>query len=188
MQRLRLLVAAASLAALTGVAEAAFVRQLNGLEVLDESNNLLWLFDWSSSGLNDWQEAQVWAAGLTVGGATAGEWRLPAIGEFQALWADFGRGLSGLQGTFDIESRDYWSGTEVVQSLGADAWLFGTGYGGPYAAAKYNPLYAPAVRDGVIFAAVPEPQSYALMLMGVGVVMLALRRWPERAPGRGVNP
>ncbi|MFZ4072113.1 MAG: hypothetical protein ACOYJ6_18710, partial [Caulobacterales bacterium] len=71
--------AAAAMVALSGAAQAGLVLQSNGVEVLDTDTNLLWLYDWNSSGKKNWGDAKLWAAGLTVGGATAGDWRLPEI-------------------------------------------------------------------------------------------------------------
>ena len=42
------------------------------------------------------------------------------------------------------------------------------------------PGYAWAVHDGDIAAAVPEPQTYALMLVGLGALALAARRRNRR--------
>ena len=109
--------AAAAMVALSGAAQAGLVLQSNGVEVLDTDTNLLWLYDWNSSGKKNWGDAKLWAAGLTVGGATAGDWRLPEIGEYADLWTDVGSSLSGLQSQFTgVQYFGYWSGTEHAES------------------------------------------------------------------------
>ncbi len=65
--------------------------------------------------------------------------------------------------------QNYWSGTEYAPLPGA-AWGFGPGDG--YQEGLYNEgnvFYALAVRPGDV-AAVPEAQTYALMLAGLGLV------------------
>lgn len=88
----------------------------------------------------------------------------------------------------NVQTMLYWSGTEFATNPDA-IWIFNTGNGAQGISGKVRGVeagqvflqeyYAVAVRPGDVTAAVPEPQSYALMLMGVGVVMLALRRRPR---------
>ena len=84
--------------------------------------------------------------------------------------------MGGHQGT-GAKSYGYWSGTEYAPD--DEAWGFSTGAEDQSLYGKSNALYAVAVRPGDVTAAVPEPQAYALMLVGVGVVLLALRRRPR---------
>lgn len=72
---------------------------------------------------------------------------------------------------------NYWSGTVYAPDPTA-AWGFGTNYGGQFG---YNVpdgldgFYALAVRPGDV-AAVPEAQTHALMLAGLGLVGWRARR------------
>lgn len=152
MKTLKAWAATAAMMALSGTAQAGLVLQPNGVEVLDTDTNLLWLYDWSSSGGKNWADAKTWAAGLTVGGATAGDWRLPEIGEYADLWTDpdVGSSLSGLQSKFTgvLTRGFYWSGTEFAPNTGF-AWYFGPNVvGNQFWAGKLDALSAVAVRPG----------------------------------------
>ncbi len=169
---------AAALVGVSGAAQAGLVLQSNGVEVLDTDTNLLWLYDWNSSGVKNWGNAKLWAAGLTVGGATAGDWRLPEIGEYADLWTDVGSSLSGLQSKFTgVKSNVYWSGTEYAPNPNS-AWFFGTVGGDQYFNGKSGALYAVAVRPGDVAAPVPEPETLALVLLALGATVVARRRRP----------
>ena len=160
-------------ALLIGTSQASLVLQPNGVEVLDTDTNLLWLYNWSSSGFTSWSGAKTWAAGLTVGGAVAGEWRLPEIGEYDDLWADsdVGSSLSGLQSKFTgVKDYIYWSGTAYAPQPG-DAWVFITTNGTKGGNQPFSALYAEAVRSAGSASSVPEPESLALM--GVALAGLA---------------
>ena len=86
----------------------------------------------------------------------------------------------------NIQSLAYWSGTTFESNPGTDsAFIFDT-YGGyqVYASAVSNPcsyctdpnkFYAWAVRPGDV-AAVPEPQTLAMILAGLGLLCFAQRR------------
>jgi hypothetical protein len=167
---------AAALVGVSGAAQAGLVLQSNGVEVLDTDTNLLWLYDWNSSGVKNWGDAKLWAAGLTVGGAAAGDWRLPEIGEYADLWTDVGSSLSGLQSKFTgVQSYVYWSGTEYAPGS-HNAWVLRTDSGDQFGGAKNNALYAVAVRPGNVAASVPEPQTLALVLLALGATVVARRR------------
>ena len=43
-------------------------------------------------------------------------------------------------------------------------------------AGKVNPLFAMAVRPGDVLAAVPEPETYAMMLAGLAALGVVARR------------
>ena len=74
----------------------------------------------------------------------------------------------------NFQSDGYWSGTEYAPNR-SDAWHFNTGYGYQGGGDKTNIFYALAVRPGDV-AAVPEAQTYALMLAGLGLIGWRARR------------
>ena len=167
----------AAVVALSGKAQAGLVLQSNGVEVLDTDTNLLRLSNWNSSGLKNWGNAKAWAAGLAVGGATAGDCRLPEIAEYEDLWTDpdVGSSLAGLQSEFaNVQFGGYWSGTEYAPDP-TGAWLFRTSSGLQFNAVKGFALYAVAVRPGDVTASVPEPQTLALALLALGATAVARR-------------
>jgi hypothetical protein len=74
----------------------------------------------------------------------------------------------------NFQSFYYWSGTELAP-VSRDAWHFNTNYGNQYPLEKTATFYALAVRPGDV-AAVPEAETYAMMLAGLGLVGFAARR------------
>jgi hypothetical protein len=76
----------------------------------------------------------------------------------------------------NLQSYVYWSGLEYALSTD-DAWRFHTDGGYHDVDAKHNRYYAWAVRPGDVAAApIPEAESYALMLLGMGLVGWLARR------------
>lgn len=182
MKTLKTWAAAAAMVALAGTAQAGLELQSNKVEVLDTDTKLLWLYDWNSSGLKSWADANIWAAGLTAGGAKAGEWRLPERSEYEDLWAEVGGTLIGLQAEFiNIQPFGYWSGTENTTYPDL-AWVFltsGGGAGFSSSGDKRGELYAVAVRSVDEAAPVPEPQTLALVLLALGASVVARRTRPR---------
>lgn len=75
----------------------------------------------------------------------------------------------------NFQSHHYWSGTEYAPSPG-NVWIFGTNLGGQGGTIIPGELYyALAVSPGDI-AAVPEAQTWAMLLAGLGLVGVAARR------------
>jgi hypothetical protein len=110
------------------------------------------------------------AAGFGVSGLTG--WVLPSVDEIRSIWNDseFGH----IQYYFDGYSPNaYWTSTPDGPG---QAIFFGTYNGLGYGVPTSGVLYAVAVRSGDIAAAVPEPQTYALLALGLGAVLLAVRR------------
>ena len=58
------------------------------------------------------------------------------------------------------------------------AWGFGASHGFQFSDYQNDALCAMAVRPGDV-AAVPEPQTYAMLLLGMSAVLLAVRRRPD---------
>ena len=79
----------------------------------------------------------------------------------------------------NVQSFSYWSGTEYAPNPGY-AWSFYTFFGDQSRDYKGSRFYAVAVRPGDVAAAVPEPQTLALLALGVAVVaaVVARRRRP----------
>lgn len=75
----------------------------------------------------------------------------------------------------NLQSPGYWSGTAYAPYPADDAWVFVTIIGGQGNGPQGNELYAWAVRPGDV-AAVPEPEAYALMLVGMGLLAGVARR------------
>ena len=87
----------------------------------------------------------------------------------------------GLGNTGDfknLQSYIYWSGLEYAKGR-SSAWDFGMSDGGQGNFSKFFSLYALAVRPGDVVAAVPEPETYAMMLLGLGALVVAVRRRPR---------
>ncbi|MHB1083301.1 MAG: PEP-CTERM sorting domain-containing protein [Thiobacillus sp.] len=72
----------------------------------------------------------------------------------------------------NFQSYHYWSGTEYAPNT-FYAWYFYTGSG--YQSYGHGSFYALAVRPGDV-AAVPEAETYALMLAGLGLIGWRARR------------
>ena len=163
--------------AITADAEFAYDTVLDATWYLTANNTLL-----------NWYNAKSWAAGLTVG--TFSGWSLPAadpscfgfdctnsqMGElyYTALGNPAVGPLSNTGPFKNLQSYDYWSGTEFAPDP-SRAWGFRTFDGIQYAPGKDNGLYALAVRPGDV-AAVPEPGMVALFLAGLAGVLVMRRR------------
>jgi hypothetical protein len=86
-----------------------------------------------------------------------------------------GYGLTNT-GTFQGLSSGYYWFDLLYAPYPLAAWAFTTKRGQQFYDGKNFPWYAEAVRPGDVAAAVPEPQSLALMLAGVVGVAVALRQ------------
>lgn len=151
-----------------------------------------------------WSTAINWASDLTyydsVRNVTYDDWRLPILtpcfgdntyicpgSELGHLFYDELAGAAGnsiltssdpdLALFTNIQSRPYWSGT-VYEPDHSAGWFFAMNSGSQNAHAKSEFDYAWAVRDGdVAAAAIPEPQTYALFLAGLGLIgFMTIRR------------
>jgi hypothetical protein len=80
-----------------------------------------------------------------------------------------GYGLTNTGSFQNMQSYGYWLGTEYAPQPN-NAWYFDTYDGRQNANRKYDQLYAMAVRPGDVLAAVPEPETYMMLLLGLGAV------------------
>jgi hypothetical protein len=85
-----------------------------------------------------------------------------------------GWGLANTGPFANLQAYGYWSGTEYVPDTD-QAWVFTFDAGGQYLNNKSEHLFALAVRDGDV-AAIPEPETYAMLLAGLGLVGWAAKR------------
>ncbi len=74
----------------------------------------------------------------------------------------------------NVLSHYYWSGTEYAPD-NSRAWSFLTNGGNQYAHHKDSIMFVWAVRPGQV-AAVPEPETYAMLLAGLGLLGFTARR------------
>jgi hypothetical protein len=96
-------------------------------------------------------------------------------GNFQA-----GYGLMNA-GSFQnmVKFTLYWLGTDYAPNTDL-AWQFNVWDGVQTTSAKSNQWLAMAVHNGDVLAAVPEPETYAMLLAGLGLIggLVARRRRP----------
>lgn len=158
-----------------------------------------------ADGLMTWQDAMAWVAGLSVYDAvrdtTYDDWRLP-VSDFcfnysgctdsemgHLYYIDLG-GVAhvalatthndnyplfqNIQNPFDAS---HWSSTVASTYPSLTVWAFDmdNGIQSKNGASNDAYLYAWAVRDGDV-AAIPEPETYAMMLAGLGLVAFAAGR------------
>ena len=89
--------------------------------------------------------------------------------------AQAGFGLTNAGSFQNMRSDVYWLGTEYVPNPNF-AWLFGAYDGAQTALHQDGQYYALAVRSGDVMAPVPEPETYAMLLAGLGVIGAVARR------------
>lgn len=86
-----------------------------------------------------------------------------------------GWGLTNAGSFQNMQSYDaYRLGTEYAPDTNS-VWVFGTHDGSQFLTGKSAPMYAMAVRPGDV-APVPEPETYAMLLAGLGLIGAVVRR------------
>lgn len=94
--------------------------------------------------------------------------------------AQSGSGLTNSGAFANLQSGPYWTGVEVPSS--GYAWFFGTGKGIQNVGPQGNAYFAWAVHAGDVAtlgdvtSPVPEPETLALVLAGIGATHLVRRR------------
>ncbi len=179
--------AASSSCTVTGAGKCTYFYDTTlGITILNNWN--LGTGTWSASAAVGSAQQKAASAGLAASGLTG--WVLPtgdgqasagAQNQYQSIWNSVGSSFAGLLGQFDGVHADlYWSGSVFAPNPSC-VWGFRVD-SGPNSGNQVScllqtiSLFTVAVRPGDVAAAVPEPQTYALMLMGVGAVLLARRR------------
>ncbi len=191
---------------LVSTVNASLVSTLGGLAVYDSDRDISWLANANANatagddgfsttdGRMTWDNANAWAASLSVGGVTG--WRLPTAlnadgtgpcNGFNCTGSEMGHlfynelGVTKFNSILSSVDPDlalfsnvqhilYWSGTELAP-FPDSAWVFNFNDGGQFAGFKTRELFAWAVHSGDVGAsAVPEPGTIALM--GLGLVGL----------------
>lgn len=141
--------------------------------------------DYNTDGHMNWYAANTWAANLSYGGFD--DWRLPTTSEMSHL---FYRELDGAYGTsinsihnnasYNLFSniqaypyrldQQYWS-SGSVDAKNALTFVFAGGH--ESARNKTDGYFGWAVRN---VGVVPEPETYAMLLAGLGLVSFMARR------------
>lgn len=171
-----------SMVVLSGVAQAGLVNLGDGT-VMDTNTNLIWLRDWSASGMHDRATQVAWADGLNFAGST--DWALPTNLELVTLFGAYGNLYYAR--TFNYEERAftnvlgyyYWTGTPLweVPPFSGDSYGFDPKGGSFYAYPMTTALAGVAVRSADVIVPVSEPQTLALALLSLGALVVARTRW-----------
>lgn len=161
----------------------------------DTTLNVTWLRNANVNGAQTWANATAWADSLSTGsgGNTISDWRLPTMSngstesgysvsasssEMASLFHSTLGNTNALTnvGSFqNLQSTYYWLGTEYAPNT-IYAWYFNTFNSRQNATSKNAQLYALAVRPGDVVAQVPEPETYLMLLLGLGLVGAISRR------------
>lgn len=170
--------------------------------IYDPNADLTWLRNWNVNGTKSWLDQLIWVSNLQVG--RFANWSLPTArnqdgsgpcGGFDCTGSQFGylwyvvlgnsTGSFTNKGPFQNAMSDiYWTGTLAASDASA-AYVFWTVDGSQGPAPTFAELYAVAVRAGDVATPVPEPQTWATLILGLGLTSLVLKK---RAPKNLESP
>ena len=102
----------------------------------------------------------------------------PALSTINHCVQQPGYGLSNTANFQSLQSYPYWSGLVYAPDTRV-AWGFFTNLGLQAPLFRTERLYALAVHPGDVAPPIPEPQTLALMLAGLGALLLVRRRRPR---------
>ena len=112
--------------------------------------------------------------------------RYNTSGVYQPDWGVFGNGTGGGQKDFalvkNLQSYAYWSGTAYAPDPASSAWYLSTDTGGQSYNLQNVGFHAWAVRPGDVAAPIPEPETYAMLLAGLGLLGVVARRRKQQSP------
>lgn len=178
MKKLAINTALCALLGTSFAAQAALEDLGNGV-IKDTDLGIEWLADanyskssgYHTTGAMNWDAANTWASNLTFQGNS--DWRLPSASEMEHL---FYQELGGSGGSAiltshnvyynlfnNVQSSWYWTGNENTNNSN-QALAFGFFNGVEYMHNKMSGSFAMAV------SSVPEPETYAMLLAGLGFV------------------
>ena len=191
---------------LLSTANANLEVRLGGRAVYDTDLNITWLADanyaqtsgYDADGKMNWFDANTWASSLNIGGVSG--WRLPkadtnCLGGTTCTDSEMGHLYEielGVHSPNPItESSDpdlalftnirldyYWA-SEEYSDIPDTAWIFYFHSGHQIPLDKHNHKPAWAVHDGDVALLVPEPETYAMLMAGLGLLGFMSRRRKE---------
>jgi hypothetical protein len=173
--KIKKLLASAILSMASSLAGAALIDLHDGT-VQDTTNRLIWLKNWNTNGNHDWDTQMAWAESLEIAGYS--DWRIPEVSELHALAAYFRslptyvNLLDSLNANFDnVIVNVYWTATSLpTEPARAYDWYVD----GSELRNKTEEVFATAVRGQT--NVVPEPETYTMLLAGLGMLAFAARR------------
>lgn len=161
---------------LVSTANATLESRLGGHAYYDMDLDITWAADYVNiNSYGNWDSQMAWASGLTVDGI--GGWRLPEIDEMKHLYNIEAISFSSPNPFSNIEPNFHWSSSEFDT---ADSVGFDFTDGTQTVNYKGVSMYAWAVHSGDVVL-IPEPQTYTMLLAGLGLLGFIVRRKKENA-------